>query len=812
MKKETNYQPKHIDYALVESTRPAMYRAMKYWGRKPHNIWADFIENYCPENGLVLDPFVGSGITAFEAAILNRKVIATDLNPLSSFFIKTLSSRFDKDKFTFSANSIIESIKNDDIYKEHYIKNNNTVYNFIWKSGSLISVRFRDENGVGIVDSPDERDIDNSIKMSSLQIPYWFPTDILPNNPSINLKFISDIGGNSFEYLWTRRNLYVLSKLFSLIQLQEQSVQDQLMLAFIHCLHLSSKMVVPRGEKGNRDFSGSWGRADYMIRNQSMEQNPLVLFQRSCFEDQGVVYAMENSKERLPQDVKFKYRETGKFSTSALVNYGILDVADITDYLAGESVDFIITDPPYGGLVQYMDLSQIWLVWLQKYNSIYKPDSVGEITYKKNIVSREEYSSKLKNAFKKLHFVLKNNHYMVVTFHSQDMTEWNEFISSIRLAGFDIEKVTHQYNKRSGESNVSNPYGTSGSDLYIRCVKRSHIDHVNASVELKQYIINTAVDILAKRCEPTEFEFISGPLLASMIQEGYMNPDAPAAELKRVLSEESGDGKIFQITTNEDGFKGDFYWFNDPSKYITHESIKLKDRVEVFVHQIIKREQSLKYDDIVAHVFKSFPDSLTPDPRSIKKIVKKFAKESNGKWKYNPTCEVDSSEHTQRIAQLMMLGKKAGFEVFIGRREQSEPIKGKRLGQFASYNTLKSILDGYNSFQLSRIEMIDCIWVKGNEISAIFEVENSTDFLSAVSRASNISKTIPKFMVVPDKREVELMNYKDPMFLSQFTDNNWVYLKYSDIAVMLASSKKTLSIDYILKLSNKLKDVEDVRG
>lgn len=81
------YNPQHINYALVEGVRPPMYKAMKYWGRKPHNIWSDYINHYCPEDGVVLDPFVGSGIAAFESLKLGRKVIATDLNPLSTFVI-----------------------------------------------------------------------------------------------------------------------------------------------------------------------------------------------------------------------------------------------------------------------------------------------------------------------------------------------------------------------------------------------------------------------------------------------------------------------------------------------------------------------------------------------------------------------------------------------------------------------------------------------------------------------------------------------------------------------------------------------------
>lgn len=60
---------KDIDFALVEEKRPAMYTAMKYWGKKPHNIWGTYIENYTPQNGVVC-------LTENQINILsNRKVI-----------------------------------------------------------------------------------------------------------------------------------------------------------------------------------------------------------------------------------------------------------------------------------------------------------------------------------------------------------------------------------------------------------------------------------------------------------------------------------------------------------------------------------------------------------------------------------------------------------------------------------------------------------------------------------------------------------------------------------------------------------------
>lgn len=46
----------------------------------PDKIPFDFINCFCPENGIVLDPFVGSGSTAVMAKILNRNYIGIDIS------------------------------------------------------------------------------------------------------------------------------------------------------------------------------------------------------------------------------------------------------------------------------------------------------------------------------------------------------------------------------------------------------------------------------------------------------------------------------------------------------------------------------------------------------------------------------------------------------------------------------------------------------------------------------------------------------------------------------------------------------------
>ena len=63
---------KDINYPLVETKRPPIYTAMKYFGKKPHNIWGAYIRNYTKKDGCILDPFSGSSIAAFEAVKVER--------------------------------------------------------------------------------------------------------------------------------------------------------------------------------------------------------------------------------------------------------------------------------------------------------------------------------------------------------------------------------------------------------------------------------------------------------------------------------------------------------------------------------------------------------------------------------------------------------------------------------------------------------------------------------------------------------------------------------------------------------------------
>lgn len=61
-----------------------------YFTKQAWNVVRAYIENFTQPGDLVLDPFAGSGVTAIEAMMADRKAINIDLNPMAVFIVESL--------------------------------------------------------------------------------------------------------------------------------------------------------------------------------------------------------------------------------------------------------------------------------------------------------------------------------------------------------------------------------------------------------------------------------------------------------------------------------------------------------------------------------------------------------------------------------------------------------------------------------------------------------------------------------------------------------------------------------------------------
>jgi len=539
-----------------------------------------------------------------------------------------------------------------------------------------------------------------------------------------------------------------------------------------------------------------------------MEQNPVDVFWRSCTGRQGVLPMMLDATKTFPNGIDIHdVQAAGKLRQSAQINYGTIDISEFHDYVKPKSVDFIITDPPYAGLVRYLPLSVLWLCWLEHFDKKYKPDLLSEITVEKNsTTSRENYRRRLRNAFEEIHSALGDDGRLVVTFHHQQVREFNDFVLAVRGAGFVFDKVTHQYNRRSGESNVANPYGVSGSDFYIRCVKRRDINFTNKAHELEPFIVAKAIEIIGGRNEPTPYNFLFEALWPELLQAGFTQPKDSRDEIRRVLTANEGSERIFVRTAGDDPRIGDLWWFNEPSKYISHPDRPLAGRVAESVLSVLRRRVSVKLDDVIAELFREYPNGLTPDPRTVHSYLERVAFPSHGKWKISPETLVAATHHSDMIASILTIGSRMRATCFVGLREQAEQTSnGKRLRDLANVHTLESLRKLVGKEGVERLEMVDVVFLphgKGSRF-CLWEVENTTNFATAIQRGSNAPKDTPKFMVVPDDRENELLAIIDPLFVQSFADNQWRYLTYTDVRRLAGFS--ALTLDELLKTSKPLK-------
>lgn len=279
---------KDINYALVEDKRPPIYRCLKYWGKKPHNIWNKYIENYTRKDGLFLDPFSGSAMSAFESFVAGRKAIAVDINPLTSFVIETMCSDFDEEKFKFYVHKICSEIENDLIYKQLYIYKNDYknyfIHNIKWENSHMYEVCIESFDGKDRKClTPSEDDLKAFFFSEQMDISLKYPNDKFRDSVSFTRSFLENVG-ESYDKLYTKRNLWVLATIFDkIVKIKDEDIKIQLLYSFIQICHLSTKMCVPRSKKTNRDFSTSWGRAAFIYSKKQMEMNPLQIVDKMVF-------------------------------------------------------------------------------------------------------------------------------------------------------------------------------------------------------------------------------------------------------------------------------------------------------------------------------------------------------------------------------------------------------------------------------------------------------------------------------------------------------------------------------------------------
>jgi hypothetical protein len=514
--------------------------------------------------------------------------------------------------------------------------------------------------------------------------------------------------------LFTKRNLVALSILWNEIEsIKEQKIRDLMKFTFTSRVHLASKMCPvakpsPRSHWSELSSTSFWALQSYWVPPIFMESNVWMLFASGILGKQGILNGKEESNKAIEIFKEAKSFEDLNDSANILIStQSALSLKNSSAKIQNESIDYVFTDPPYGGSVQYCELSTLWLSWLkgERNDSNFQLKFDEEITI--NDAQKKDfdyYHKMLKASFEQIYDVLKSGRWLTVTFHNTDIKIYNSIIKAVVLAGFDLEKVVYQPPARTSAKGLLQPYGSAVGDYYIRFRKPEKKEKLlsDSEVDKERYeriVVNTVKHIIAERRESVAYTTIinSYPtIFAELKKNGY--PFSAPEGIEEVLRRHLGKEFVLEDVKDEKGkIIGKKWWLKEK---LFLDRASLSERVEAIVIAILNRRVVVSFDDILEDIFTKFQNALTPDTQSIKAILEEYAEKTDGKWQLKKEMRVRQNQHNLIIEWLANLGERIGFEVYADIPQR----RGTKLDLPLSKDTM------------DRIRRIDVLWLKKNKI------------------------------------------------------------------------------------------------
>lgn len=441
--------------AIIAESHTPEYLMHKYWARKPHNVISYFLENLVPENGIVVDPFCGSGVTLNESKKLGLTAYGFDVNPVANLISTVLVNPPQLTEFKSEMDKIFSKLENE--INQIYTYDNKVIKyvvhelvtkcpvcnkeiafsNSIKKSCPYCNakLRFNLENLVRTevinVFFDKEKDPDSETELCLKQKEQSNKT-FYKNIDCYNYSFtenrrILSFNGLETKNFFTPRNFSILAHIANEFdEIKNEKIRNAAKLLLSASIAQCSRLIPTRN---NLSTGGpAWSVPGFWVPCQHLETNPIVPLKARY---NKYLKALANLNESDLFKVEGKAYVTRTDAISGL-----------TEFAKTKKADLIFFDPPYGDSVPYLEFSAIWNSFLKESPNLDLDISVSD--RKEKEVAWKEYYENLTNIIFSMTKCLNKKGKLLITFNNNDIKAWEALLIALQKNNFICDFVTYQ--------------------------------------------------------------------------------------------------------------------------------------------------------------------------------------------------------------------------------------------------------------------------------------------------------------------------------------------------------------------------------
>lgn len=315
-------------------------------------------------------------------------------------------------------------------------------------------------------------------------------------------------GFRSFADLFTPRNRLLLAFLFRGVhdwrpRLDEATYLGLLLPCSALVRYVNNMTVSTPGWMDGRP--AAWAKHAYWISNEFVECNPFEYLEHRV----AAIRSAEADRRSRFQNLRRGASANEVISNDA--DYCIMRADARHLDVPTESIDAVITDPPFGSNVQYGELTALWSVWLQDLNPFSCDSFISDeilVTRRRKVAAKgfEEYEAGLRAVFTECYRVLKPSAPLIFTFNNRDPRAWEAVMRAAFSAGFTLrpEDMAYQREIHAYRDTAHLRFGEELQGDVVYAFRKSPQPELMPITDLDQW--RAEAETRLTNCEPSDLQ------------------------------------------------------------------------------------------------------------------------------------------------------------------------------------------------------------------------------------------------------------------------------------------------------------------